>query len=400
MENNNVGLISLGGYLPGKKIPEKQKKMLVDYLRAHTHLHEDYISGIEDSSKLPGYLESNHDGWESKPWYETWVKSLPEKKRLNPFQGTEYRRRVPMDPVSIKESVIPHPMIPSDAETIAGALAITKSGLSPDQIDLVLVHSQVPDRPLPSNASLLQHKLGLKNAGAYGVDSCCSTFVTMIEIATALVKTGIKKNVLIVSSIIDTIINDKSTYWSVDTGDASVAGIISKVNDNEGYISSFSNSHGDRHDGVVFQEREPLLMRKPELGSNHSQHFVTFLNQESLKLIAKSTKTDLKFVVDKSLEKINMKVEDIDFFVTHQPVAWAGTTWRESIGIPENKFHETFKENANIATCSAGINLLDAIEKGLIKAGNNVLIASSGAGENHISVIFKVPKVLIENCLN
>lgn len=78
---------------------------------------------------------------------------------------------MPLDPASLRESIVPHPMLPSDAEMIAGALAIVNSGIAKDEIDLVLAHSQVPDLPLPPNVSLIQHKLQLKNAGAYGVDS-------------------------------------------------------------------------------------------------------------------------------------------------------------------------------------------------------------------------------------
>lgn len=398
MVNKAVGLISMGGYLPAKELTDKQRDALVAYLRKHTKLNEEYIKTIETTGKLPGTVETNYDGWESKPWFEAWVKSLPEKKQKDPFQGTKERRRVPMDPVSIKESVYPHPMIPSDAETIAGALAIVNAGINPDDIDLVLSHSQVPDRPLPTNASLIQHKLGLKNAGAYTVDTCCSTYVTMVEVATAMIKSGIKKNVLIISSIIDSIINDKSTYWSVDTGDASIAGIVSEVNDGEGYLSSYSDSHGDRHDGVVFSERSPLLLKRAELGPDYKQHFVTFLNQDSLKRIARNATTDLKFVVDKALEKINTSVEDLDFFVTHQPVAWAGNAWREAVGVKESKFYQSFEKYGNIATCSAAVNLLEAIEKGLIKSGDKVLMASSGAGENHIAIVMNIPKLLVENC--
>ncbi len=395
--NQNVGLISLGGYLPAKPISEAQKKKLVHYLRTNTSLHPEYINEIEQTGKLPGSVETNFDGWESKPWFGAWVKSLPEKKQANPFQGTKERRRVPMDPVSVRESVIPHPMLPSDAETIAGALAIVNAGVDPDEIDLVLSHAQVPDRPLPTNASLIQHKLGLKNAGAYTVDTCCSTFVTMMEVATALVKSGIKKKVLLVSSILDSIINDKSTYWSVDTGDAALGGIITATEDGTGYLSSFSTSRGECHDGVVFTERPPLLLKKPELGSDHSQHFVTFLNRDSLKKIATNAQRDLKHVVDKALEKTDLSVGDLDFFVTHQPVAWAGNVWREGIGMPEEKFHQTFDKYANIATCSAGVNLLEAIEEGRIKKGDKVLVASSGAGENHIALLMIVPDALIDN---
>lgn len=393
----NVGIVSMGGYLPAKELKANQKEKLTNYLKANTELPQEYIEHIEQTSTLPGTIETNYDGWESKPWFNAWVQSIPEKKRANPFQGTKERRRVPLDPTSVRESVIAHPMLPSDAETIAGALTIVNSGISPDDIDLVLSHAQVPDRPLPANASLVQHKLGLKNAGAYAVDSCCSSFVTMVEIAVAMIKSGIKKNVLVVSSFIDSHVTDRSTYWSVDTGDGTLGAIVSCTEDGAGYLSSFSNSHGDRHDGVVYQERSPLLLKKTEFGPSYSQHFTTFLNRDSLKTIAKNAQSDMKFVVEKALEKINLTVNELDFFVTHQPVAWAANAWREGVGMPSEKFHETFEKYANIANCSAGVNLLEAIEEGKIKEGDKVLMASSGAGENHIAIVMTIPKVLIEN---
>jgi len=61
---------------------------------------------------------------------------------------------------------------------------------------------------------LIQHKLGLSNAGAYNVDTCCASFITMFEIAVGLICAGIKKKVLIVASAIDSHINDKSTYFT------------------------------------------------------------------------------------------------------------------------------------------------------------------------------------------
>jgi 3-oxoacyl-[acyl-carrier-protein] synthase III len=65
--------------------------------------------------------------------------------------------------------------------------------------------------------------------------------------------------------------------------------------------------------------------------------------------------------------------------------------------MPENRFHETFQKYGNIATCSAAVNLLESIELGLIKPGNKVIFASSGAGENHISIIMNVSPELINN---
>lgn len=393
----NAGIVSLGGYLPAKPLPENKKEELIKFLKNETLLPKEYIQEIENTGKLPGSIETNYDGWESQPWFDAWVRSLPDKKRKNPFQGTKERRRVPFDPESLRESIIPHPMLPSDAETLAASLAIVNAGIDKNEIDLVISHSQVPDRPLPANTSLVQHKLGLKNAGAYAVDTCCSTFVTMVEIASALVQTGMKKNVLIVNSIIDSFINDKSTYWSVDTGDAAAAAIVTAVEDDYGYIGSYSNSKGDRHDAVIFHRRSPMLYKQAGIGPDHRQEYVTFYNQEALKKIGANAQLDLANAVFRTLDKLDMNVEDLDFFVTHQPVSWAAHAWREAVGMPKHKFYESFERYANIATCSVPVNFLEAVEKGLIKKGDKVLLASSGAGENHIALIHRVNEQLIKN---
>ncbi|MCG8411806.1 MAG: hypothetical protein MI739_11050 [Bacteroidales bacterium] len=393
----NAGFVSLSAYLPAKKLTNEFSEKLVSFLKDNTLLPKEYITDIEENKQLPGKIETNAEGWGNQPWFQAWVNSLSERKRKNPFQGAEERLRVPLDPDSLRNSIYPHPMLPSDAETLAGAMAICSSEVNPDDIDLVLAHSQVPDRSLPQNVSLIQHKLGLKNAGAYSVDSCCASFVTMTELACSLVMSGIKKNVLIVSSYIDSHVNDRSTHFSVDTGDASVAAIVSKVPEGYGYMASHSLSHGSRHDGIIYERRSPLLLKRIDSGPDYSQTFTTFNNPETNREIAKNAAHDLSFVVKESLKKAEIAVDDIDFLATHQPVSWAGNVWREAIGLPVEKFHETFKKYGNIATCAAPVNLFESIELDLIKEDDKVILTSSGAGENHISIILKITPELVNN---
>jgi 3-oxoacyl-[acyl-carrier-protein] synthase-3 len=288
-------------------------------------------------------------------------------------------------------------MLPSDAETIAGALAIINSGIAKDEIDLVLAHSQVPDLPLPPNASLIQHKLQLKNSGAYGIDSCCSSFVTMVEIACGLIKAGMRNAVLIISSYIDSHTVDRSSYFGVYTGDAAIGGVVARVEEGFGHISSASTSHGSRHDGIIFQKRSPRLLKKTASGADYAQEFTTFYNPKACKEIAANAQRDMVKVVDRALARADLTIGEVDFFVTHQPVAWAANAWREALGIPSKKFYESFETYGNIATCSVPANLLEAIEQGLIEPGDLVLMASSGAGENHIAVLEKVSPRLIQN---
>lgn len=392
-----AGIVSLSGYLPGNPLCSSQVALLSGYLREHTLLNEEYVCMIEKEQKLPGTIETNFDGWVSQPWYETWLNQLPEKKRKDPFQGAVARRRVPLDPISVKTTTRPHPMMPSDAETIAGAMAILKWGKSKDEIDLVLSHSQVSDHPLPSNTSLIQHKLQLSNAGAYEVDSCCSTFVTMVEVASALVMAGVKKNVLIVNSIIDSFINDKGDYYSINTGDAACAAVVTAVEEGCGYQGSFSLSRGELHDGIQFRRRAPKLFNHVSMLPSYEQDFVTFYNPESVRAIGAKATEYLHHVVEKLAEKTGIPTASADFLITHQPVAWAPNAWRESLGFKENQFYQSFEKYGNIATCSTAANLLEAIESGLVGPNERVLMASSGAGENHIALYQTLSPQLVEN---
>ncbi len=392
-----AGLISMGGYLPGKEVPGNKLKDLVRFLRSETLLYPEYIDELEETGHLPGRIETNYDGWESQPWFDSWLQKLPPKKRENPFQGAVERRRVPLDPVSVKKSVHPHPMLSSDAETMAGALAIFNGGVDKDEIDLVICSSLVPDLHVPLNASLVQHKLGLKNAGAYNVDTCCSSFVTMMEIAMTYVRSGVKKKVLVVGSALDSIINDKTSYWSVYIGDGAVAGIVGEVDDGYGFISSHSSSIGKRHKAIVFKKRKPELVVNTTQGPTFEQEYVTFYDMEMCKEIAREAGHDMAKLVNNAVTKAGYTEADIDFFVTHQPVPWTPHAWREAVGVPESKFYQSFEKYGNMAVASAPTNHLEAVEKGLMKEGDKVVIASSGVGENHIAVFHRVPPQLIES---
>ena len=397
MKTHTAGIISMGAYLPAKEPGVRQSEALADHLKRYTLLPEEYIDSIRSLHKLPGRIETNYDGWESRPWFEAWLENIPAKKRKDPFQGTKERRRVPMDPKSVRESIVPHPMLPSDAETIASALALVNGDIDKDEIDLLITASQVPDLVLPDNPSLVQHKLKLGKAGAYSIDTCCSSFVTMLEVASAMVLSGLKRKVLIVASYLDSHVNDKSTYFSVDTGDAAVAAVVSRVEEGYGFIASHSTSHGGRHDGIILQRRSPHLFKASAHGGLHDGTYITFHNPEAISQIASNARSDMIEVVAEALRRAGLLFSDIDFFVTHQPVSWAADAWREALGIPEHKFYESFKKYANIANCSAPVNLLEAIELNKIKAGDIALIASSGAGENHIAVLEKITPQLIRS---
>jgi hypothetical protein len=75
-----AGIVSMGAYLPGHRLSSQRKTQLVNYLSNETLLLEEYVGQINKDGQLPGKFETNYDGWEKQPWFETWLKHLPPQE--------------------------------------------------------------------------------------------------------------------------------------------------------------------------------------------------------------------------------------------------------------------------------------------------------------------------------
>ncbi|MBM7616153.1 3-oxoacyl-ACP synthase III family protein [Alkaliphilus hydrothermalis] len=323
------------------------------------------------------YMPENiitNDYWDDKEFL-----NRPAKKSFEDcFIGIKERRYFSLD------------MCPSDAEVEAGKRALEMSGVDPNEIDLVLTHAMVPDETIPGNASIIQHKLGLKNAAAWNMDTCCSSFVTMLITASNLIACGTYNKILITTSIFHSKIIDENDYLSPCAGDGSSAVVIGEVSEDRGYIASHATSDGYYHDAFTVRERFPLAhsSKKHSNITSPIRNLMT-TNPVKVKEMGRMSIEQMTPVMLKTLEKAELRPEDINFFLSHQPAPWAHDAWRDSIGIPKEKSYHTFSIYGNLASTSIPTNLYHALDKGLIKDGDYILIASPGAGENHTSAVLK-----------
>lgn len=322
------------------------------------------------------YMPENvvtNDYWEDKEF----LNLPPKKQKEDCFKGIKERRFFPKD------------MCPSDAEVEAGKRALKAAGVKPEEIDLVLAHSMVPDEIIPGNASLLQHKLGLVNAGAWNLDTCCSSFVSMFICASNLIACGTFKKILVITSIFHSKIMDENDYLSAIIGDGASAVVMGEVSENRGYIASHVTSNGYYHDAFTVRERLPLAScYKKHYDASASKGLMT-TNPEKIREMGRKSKDYMPQAMFKALEKANLKPEDLDFFLSHQPIYWAHDEWRSELGLPSNKSYQTFSIYGNIASTAIPASMYHALEEGKIKDGDLILMASPGAGENHAAAVFR-----------
>lgn len=319
---------------------------------------------------IPDHIRKN-DFWDTIE-----LGNLPTNNR-NPFEGIDERR------------VFPEDILPSDAEAEAGRLAILDAGISPEDIDLVMVQSMIQDEILPGNASLVQYKLGLKNAGAWNVDTCCSSFVTMVVNASNLIAMGEFRTVLIITSALNSQLSDFSDYLCINLGDGAGAIVMGEVPDHKGYMASFCNSQGEYHKAFTLMERMPYNQTRRSHYKPSPVRPVLTTDPVLIKETGRNSVKNMEAVLRRAMSKADVCAEDIDMFLSHQPCYWAHDAWRDSIGLPDTKSYQTFRKYGNMASASIPVNLFEAKQKGLFRDGDTVMLASSGAGENHIAAVLK-----------
>ena len=81
--------------------------------------------------------------------------------------------------------------------TAAGAHALKDAGLTPDDLDLIIVGTCTPDMPVPGSAPLVQASLGAGRAGAFDINAGCTGFISSLAMGTSAVESGLARHVLV-----------------------------------------------------------------------------------------------------------------------------------------------------------------------------------------------------------
>ena len=120
----------------------------------------------------------------------------------------------------------------SDLAVEAAKIALAQRGLTPDDIDLLIVGTVTPDMMFPSTACLVQHKLGAKKMWGFDILAACSSFVYSLQMGVQFVATGAHKRVLVVGAdVMSSIIDYTDRATCVIFGDGAGAVILERAED-------------------------------------------------------------------------------------------------------------------------------------------------------------------------
>ncbi len=264
----------------------------------------------------------------------------------------------------------------SDIATKAALNALEKSGITTEEIDLIIVATVTPDMAFPSTACIVQKNIRAVNAAAFDIEAACSGFIYALTIAESFVSKGVFKNVLIIgaetlSKITD--YTDRNTC--VLFGDGAGAAIVSEVEEGYGILSSHIGANGSAGH----------LLTKPAGGSRMPASEQTL--KDGLHYIQMDGSEVFKFAIkimgeaaEKALEGCNMCKEDIDFLIPHQANTRIIDSAIKRLKISRDKVYVNVNKYGNMSSASIAVALDEANEKNLLKDDAIVVLVGFGGG--------------------
>ncbi|MCF6341139.1 MAG: ketoacyl-ACP synthase III [Sulfurimonas sp.] len=266
----------------------------------------------------------------------------------------------------------------SEMAVCAAELAIKRSGINKNNIDMVVCATISPDYfCMPSTATIISTKLGLGNVTAFDISAACTGFVYILSIAKAFIESGMKKNILIIgaeklSSITD--YTDRGTC--ILFGDGAGAAMICATDNKEEAII-------DIHTGADGTYADLLMTPNGGSGSMHdsldqeaASCFMQMKGNETFKVAVRTLTKDVVEI----LETNNIDSSEIKYFIPHQANYRIIKAVGDALKLKKEQVVLTVQKYGNTSGASIPMAINDIYESGSLKSGDLMLLDAFGGG--------------------
>lgn len=274
----------------------------------------------------------------------------------------------------------------ADLAVKAAEKVLKQSGISAQDLDLIIVSTDTPEYISPSTASVVQHRLGAKKAGTFDVNTACAGFVTILDMGSKYIRADERyNNVLLIgaytmSKYLD--MQDKKTVTLF--ADGAGAALLQSTQEDRGFIGSLMHTEGQYHDWMGIYaggSHQPI----DELGLQNKDHLLKFVKKFPKEL---NPLTWTRMITD-VLQQNNLEAADVDMaFFTQININSIRETM-ENLGLSIEKTHTVMDRYAYTGSACIPMALTEALEMNKIKAGDLVVFMGSGGGLAFATAAFR-----------
>lgn len=273
----------------------------------------------------------------------------------------------------------------STLATDAGRRAIETAGISPQDIDLVILATCTPDRPFPATACRVQGNLGIPSAGAFDLNAACSGFVYGLNVATSMIRSGVNRTVLLIGVDIFThLVNWKDRNTCVLFGDGAGAVILRAHAEPLGVLASVLGAWGNGEDLMAVEAGGTRMPLSPELLEQGRQH-VYMHGRE----IYKHAVREMSESSQRVIAEAGLTLDDIRLVIPHQANARIIEATAKRLGVPQERVFVNLDRYGNTSAASVPIALCEAVAQGRVEHGEHILLTAFGGGLTWASAVVR-----------
>jgi len=270
----------------------------------------------------------------------------------------------------------------STLATAACRAAIEAAGLTAQDIDLIVLATATPDQTFPATATKVQAALGIDDCVAFDVAAVCSGFLYAVQVADAMLRTGIHRRALVIgaetfSRILDWEDRTTAVLFGDGAGAIVLEGQESAEADGRGILSTRLHADG-RHNELLYVD-----------GGPSTTGTVGKLRMKGREVFRHAV-VNLASVMQESLELAGLSSSDVDWVVPHQANARILDATSRKLGLPAEKVVVTVDRHANTSAASVPLALDTAVRDGRIRPGQIVVLEAMGGGFTWGAAVLRV----------
>jgi 3-oxoacyl-[acyl-carrier-protein] synthase-3 len=271
----------------------------------------------------------------------------------------------------------------ADLAEHAARAALKNAGVTPDDLDLIVLATSTPNNTFPATAVEVQHRLGMKHGAAFDLQAVCSGFVFAMTTADQYIRSGQAKRILVIGSeTFSRILDWEDRTTCVLFGDGAGA-VVLEAQEGEGETA-------DR--GVLTCHLRSDGSHKEKLyvdGGPSSTKTVGFLRMEG-KEVFRHAVGMITDVIEDAYKATGITSDDLDWFVPHQANKRIIDASAKKLKITPKKVVTTVQLHGNTSAASIPLALTAAVSDGRVQQGDLVMLEAMGGGFTWGSVLLRM----------
>ena len=250
--------------------------------------------------------------------------------------------------------------------------ALDAAGITAQDIDLIVLATATPDQTFPATATKVQAMLGIDDCVAFDVAAVCSGFLYAVQVADAMLRTGIHRRALVIgaetfSRILDWEDRTTAVLFGDGAGAIVLEGQESDADTGRGILATKLHADG-RHNDLLYVD-----------GGPSTTGTVGKLRMKGREVFRHAV-VNLAAVMQETLVIAGLTPDDVDWVVPHQANARILDATSRKLGLPADKVVVTVDRHANTSAASVPLALDTAVRDGRILPGQIVVLEAMGGG--------------------